>query len=280
MRRRLLSLALAAGLLVPAAAPADPLSVFQPTRVRPISITPADERALRALPPLDAFGTLRGTRSPGFDEWSSATEAARAAGHRLRLPSHVPVSVAGTVRYEVTQTARTTFTFSAAKAAAWAKDQKIALASFPAGLDGTTYTATVAPVAIVTYGTPPRRGAHERGVRRGAFLTVVQARVPRIVARGASLETLVAWFTRQPGISPALAAQVRAIGDPTQTLPIPVRFDRNTAQSVAVDGVQGLAIGDETGIGSAIVWTKDGTLYAVGGTFAQSSLVALAGELR
>ncbi|HTJ24719.1 MAG TPA: hypothetical protein VMA36_01020 [Candidatus Limnocylindria bacterium] len=277
--RHFVALALAVGTFAPAAVPADPLSVFQPTRVRPISITPADERALRALPPLDAFGTLRGTRSPGFDEVGSAREAARAAGRPLRLPAHVPVSVAGAVRYEVTQPTRTTFTFSAAKAAAWAKEEKVALVPFPPGLDGTSYTATLAPVAIVTYGTPPRR-SHERGARRGAYLTVVQAPVPRVVARGASLETLVTWFTRQPGISPALAAQVRAIGDPTQTLPIPVRFDRNTATSIDVDGVEGLAIGDETGIGSAIVWTKGGTLYAVGGTFAQSSLLALAGGLR
>jgi hypothetical protein len=278
--RHLLSVALALGMIAPAAAPADPLSVFQPTRVRPISITPADERALRALPPLEAFGTLRGTRSPGLDEVGSAREAARAAGHALRLPAHVPESVVGAVRYEVTQPARTSFTFSAAKAATWAKEQKVALAPFPTGLDGTTYTATLAPVAIVTYGTPPRGRRAGHGIRRGAFLSVVQAPVPRVLAHGASLETLVAWFTSQPGISPALAAQVRAIGDPTQTLPIPVRFDRNTATSVRVDGVQGLALGDETGIGSALVWTKDGTLYALGGTFAQSRLLALAGGLR
>jgi hypothetical protein len=44
--------------------------------------------------------------------------------------------------------------------------------------------------------------------------------------------------------------------------------------------VQGLAIGDETGIGSAIVWTKGGTLYAVGGTLAQSAVLAIANDLR
>lgn len=276
--RRALPLILAAALTLPFAVQADPLSIFRPTQVRAISVTPADERALRALPPLEAFGTLRGTRSPGLDEVSSASEAAQSAGYALRLPASVPGSVAKDVHYEVTQPARTSFHFSSAKAAGWAKEHKVALVPPPAGLDGATYTATLAPVAIVTYGTPPRR--HRGSRSRGAFLAVVQGPLPTVRSSGASLQSLAAWFTQQPGVPAQLAAQVRAIGDPTQTLPIPVRFDKQTATAVLVDGVQGLAIGDETGIGSAIVWTKNGKLYAVGGTFAQSTVLLLADKLR
>ncbi|HYZ15033.1 MAG TPA: hypothetical protein VE591_01480 [Candidatus Acidoferrum sp.] len=275
--RRILPLILAAAVAVPYAAQGDPLSIFRPTQVRAISITPADERALRALPPLEAFGTLRGTRSPALDEVASASEAAQSAGFALRLPAHVPGGLGSAVHYEVTQPARTSFRFSRAKAAGWAKDNKVSLVPPPAGLDGTTYTATLAPVAIVTYGTPPRR--HRGSRSRGSFLAVVQAPVPTVRSTGASLQTLAGWFTEQPGIPAQLAAQVKAIGDPTQTLPIPVRFDKQTATAVQVDGVQGLAIGDETGIGSAIVWTKHGKLYAVGGTFAQSTVLALANGL-
>lgn len=278
--RRSALLALAAAAALPLAVRADPLSVFQPRAVKAIAITPADERALRALPPLEAFGTLRGTRSPGLDEVGSASEAAQEAGHPLRLPAAIPANLAGRAHYEVTQRARTSFTFSAAKAAAWATAHKVALQPPPAGLDGATYTATLAPVAIVTYGTPPRGRRADRGVRRGEFLAVVQAPVPTVRAQGAPLSALSGWFARQPGLPPGLAAQVRAIGDPTQTLPIPVRFDKQSAAQVQVDGVRGLAIGDETGIGSAVVWTKGGTLYAVGGTLAQSALLAIANDLR
>ena len=278
--RRIVTLGLAAALAFPLAAHADPLSVFQPTQVRAISVTPADEKALRALPPLDAFGTLRGTRSPGLDEVASASEASQDAGFTLRLPANVPAKLGKDVHYEVTQRARTMFTFDAAKAAAWAREHKVALRALPAGLNGTTYTATLQPVAIVTYGTPPRGRKTAHGVRRGAFLAVVQAPVPTVTSTGASLQTLADWFAAQPGISPHLVAQIKAIGDPTQTLPIPVRFDKQTATKVTVDGVQGLAIGDETGIGSAIVWTKDGKLYAVGGTLAQSTVLALSNALK
>lgn len=224
---------------------------------------------------------VRGTRSPGLDEVGSADEAAQDAGYALRLPPTVPASVGKDVHYQVTQRARTAFTFDQNKASAWAREHKVTLQPLPSGLDGATYTATLQPVAIVTYGAPQRgRSAKHRAPRRGTFLAVVQAPVPAVTSNGASLQTLANWFASQPGVPPHLVAQIKAIGDPTQTLPIPIRFDRQTATAIAVDGVRGLAIGDETGIGSAIVWTKNGKLYAVGGTFAQSQVLALANALK
>ena len=272
-------LALAAAVAAPAAGHADPLTIFQPTRVRPVSVTPADARALQALPPLEAFGTLHGTRSPGVEDAASAQDASEQAGYALRLPSGVPAGLAKDVHYEVTGRARATFTFERAKAATWARENGVALRPLPSGLDGSTFTATLSPVAIVIYGTPPRGRRADRGARRGNFLAVVQAPVPTISSSGASLAALESWIVAQPGIPPHLREQVRALGDPSQTLPIPIRFDKQTATRVTVDGVDGLAIGDETGIGSAVVWTKGGRLYAVGGTLPQSALMTLAGSL-
>jgi hypothetical protein len=248
--------------------------------VKAISVTPADAKALQSFPPLEAFGTVRGTRSPGVDEVASASEAAQDAGYALRLPSGVPTALGKDTHYQVTQRARTSFTFDQAKATAWAREHKVALHRLPAGLNGATYTATLRPVTLVTYGTPPRTHRSEHGSRRGTFLAIVQAPVPTVTSTGASLQTLADWFAAQPGVPPHLVAQIKAIGDPTQTLPIPIRFDKQSATKIDVDGVQGLAIGDETGIGSAIVWTKDGKLYAVGGTLPQSTVLALANSLK
>jgi hypothetical protein len=280
MNARLLVLLVAGtATLGPVAAHADPLAVFQPRAVRAISVTPADVKALQGLPPLEAFGTVRGTRTPGVEEVASAADVGAGTGFVPRLPANVDSSLRKMVRYQVTTRVRTSFTFSAAKAAAWASEHKMALQPIPAGLDGTTYTATVDPLALVTYGASPR-GRHARNMPRESFVAVMQARVPTIASTGASLETLARWFSTQPGIPPQLAAQVRAIGDPTQTLPIPVRFDKQTAADVTVDGVKGLAIGDQTGIGSAIVWMKDGKMYAVGGTLTQSGALAIANDLQ
>ncbi|HEY4439953.1 MAG TPA: hypothetical protein VGN14_05825 [Candidatus Elarobacter sp.] len=280
MNARRCAAALLAPLLISVALPADadPLSVFQPSTVRAVSVTAADARAFHAFPVLDAFGTVTGTRTVGVEAVASRDEAVARAGHPLRLPARVAPELGGTVRYEVSRQMKTWFTFHAASAAAWARERNVALAPFPPGLDGTTYTVDVKPVVIVIYG-DPTHGTNAGGVRRRSFVAVMQAPVPTIATSGAPLSALSDWITRQPGIPPRLAAQVRAIGDPTQTLPIPVRFDRQTASDVDVDGVRGLAIGDQTGIGSAVVWTKNGILYAVGGTLTQSDALTLAGGL-
>jgi hypothetical protein len=273
------ALGIAVALSGASASNADPLSIFQPTHVQFIAITPADARGLQALPALEAFGTVRETPSSGLVNVASAREASRDAGFLLRLPANVPSFLAQRVRYQVSQPARAWFTFDPGKAAGWARAHNVALLPIPAGLGGATFVGTLQPVTLVTYGTPP---AHDssRGPRRGNFLTVMQAPLPTIVSNGASLQTLAQWFSAQAGVPPHLAAEVRAIGDPTQTLPIPIRFDRQSATSVYVDGVQGLAIGDETGIGSAIVWTKAGKIYALGGTLTQSQALAFANTLR
>jgi hypothetical protein len=259
---------------------ADPLAIFQPTIVRAISVTSADAKAFAALPPLEAFGTVSGSRRPAVVDVGSAQAASADAGFPLRLPTNVADPLRGKVRYQVTKPVRASFTFSAAKAAAWARGHDVALTPLPNGLDGTTYTVTIEPLVLVTYGAAPAHAQSARGMRRGSFLAVVQAPVPTIASNGAPLQALSGWFSAQPGIPAHLAAQVRALGDPTQTLPIPVRFDRQTATDVSVDGVQGLAVGDETGIGSAIVWIKGSTLFAVGGTLTESSALAVANDLK
>ena len=277
--RRSLPLGLAAVLALPLAAHADPLSVFQPTQVRAVSVSPTDVRAIHSLPPLEAFGTVRGTRVPGVDEVGSASEAAQDAGYALRLPATVPSKLGNAAHYQITQRAHTSFTFSQAKAAAWAREHNVPLHPLPSGLDGATYTATLRPVTVVTYGSVPRKRT-THGPPASSFLAVVQAPLPTITSSGAPLRALTDWFAAQPGISKRLVAQIKAMGDPAQTLPIPVRFNEQTAAKVSVDGVQGLAIGDETRIGTAIVWTKDGKLYAVAGTFPQSEVLALANDLK
>ncbi|HEX3549179.1 MAG TPA: hypothetical protein VHT53_02320 [Candidatus Elarobacter sp.] len=275
-RSRAVSLVAALALAVaPFAAAADPLSVFQPSQVRPVSV---DMRGLHALPPLDAFGTVHGERFAGMENAATPSAAAAIAGYALRLPTVLPPDVGREAQFYVTRRVRTTFTFEAAKAAAWAREQKVALHPLPPGLDGATYTGTLEPVTMTMYGARATTVRH--GVRRGAFLGVVQAPVPTIAASGASVATLASWFTQQPGIPPALVRQIEALGDPAQTLPIPIPMNLQAARTVAVDGVNGYAFGDETGIGAVIVWTKNGKLFAVGGTVAESELRAVVDSLK
>jgi hypothetical protein len=170
----------------------------------------------------------------------------------------------------------------------------------PASLDGSTLQMTVGPAVVTTYGGDmtralgAARGLHGHnpvGIARHAVaaeatssdlpsLAVIQAAAPRLTSTGASVQDIESYLLAQPGISPQLAAEIRSIGDPSATLPLPIPVDKATAQAVQVDGVSGWAIGDNTGIGSAVVWVKDHQVYAVAGTLPENQVLAAANSLQ
>jgi hypothetical protein len=99
-----------------------------------------------------------------------------------------------------------------------------------------------------------------------------------VTSTGVSVTQLEDYLLQQPGISPQLAADIKAIGDPTHTLPIPVPVQYATSSDVTVQGVQGVALGDNTGAGAAVIWIK-GNVFFVGGTLKQSQLLTIANQL-
>jgi hypothetical protein len=109
---------------------------------------------------------------------------------------------------------------------------------------------------------------------------VAEAAQPRITSTGATAKEIEDYLLEQPGVSPQLAAEIKAIGDPTTALPIPVPVERATAQAVQVQGVSGLAVGDNTGLGSGVIWEKDGVVYGVAGALPESQILAIANSLQ
>jgi len=190
---------------------------------------------------------------------------------QIRQPSHLPASVTGPGAFAIVSQGSGSFTFSAAKAEAAAQRQGKALPAMPANIDGSTLYLTVGPAVIESFG----MGAGQQL----PSLVVAQARVPRVESTGVSVRQLEDYLLSQPGISPTLAAQIRAIGDPSQTLPIPVPANLATSHPVTVQGVHGVAIGDSSGLGSAVIWVKDGVVYAVGGTLTEAEVLQVANSL-
>jgi hypothetical protein len=164
----------------------------------------------------------------------------------------------------------------------------------PPNLDRSSLVATIGPVVVATYGAPRDwRSRHRYPVRKygrrqdledrlsaGPMLLIVQAASPRVSSTGASVRDIEAYLLRQPGVPAQLAAEISAIGDPATTLPIPIPVEREVAQPVVVQGVKGLGILDNTGIGSGVVWQRDGTIYAVAGTLAARDIMGVANSLR
>ena len=114
----------------------------------------------------------------------------------------------------------------------------------------------------------------------GMPLVVAQMPVPRVASTGVSVQRLLAYELGRPGIPPRVRAAFQALGDLSTTLPIPIPIDKAYTQPVFVDGVAGIGLGDNTGIGAIVIWQKSGMLYVVAAAQPAREVLAIANSLR
>lgn len=233
------------------------LTVFEPQRIQTVQVDP---RQFGQLPDPSEYGTLTWVARP---EWRAVADVAAAeasAGFRPLVPASRPASA----RFTVMPEAKATFQFDEAKARAAAARAGATLPPMPAAIAATTLTMTGGPAVMQQYD----------GVQ------VVQAKAPVVTSNGASVSELRDYALAQPGVPPAVATQIRAIGDPVRTMLIPVGVDPSSAKQVSVRGTQGYLFGDNTGLGSGVIWLEDGHVFAVIGPLKEAELLALVASLR
>jgi hypothetical protein len=264
------------------------LTIFEPEQFVAL---PVSRSEIVSLPDLTRYGTMTQRVAPQVRDVSGPAAAAALAGFAVEVPTWLPSGTPTLARYAVTSGSDSTFTFSARKTSATAPRGRV-IERMPQALDGAMLELRTRPAVIVAYGEPasaarqPAAQSHrdasddrERG-RNFPPLVVVQAPVPSVTSTGATVAQIEAYLLRQPGVSPALAAEIRAIGDPTTTVPIPIPIDRAFGQRVRVQGVDGLGIGDDTGVGGVVIWQKNGVIYGVAGQLRQRDILAIAESMR
>jgi hypothetical protein len=256
-----------AGLVVSANA-AGWLSIFSPTKVAPVTLTAGQ---LNGLPDLSAYGRVQSTNLEP-QQVAGPSQAATSTGLHVLIPASLPADVPGAPRWEVIGHGSATFTLDATAAAAAAARAGHTPPTIPAALNGTTVTVAAGPAVLSIYGASASDSAPPT-------LLIAQGVRPTASTNGATLQQLEDFLVAQPGVSPQLAAEIRAIGDPASTLPIPVISGAMTSQTITIDGVQGVVTGDSTGLGSAVIWEKDGVVYAVGGLLPQNEVLDIARSL-
>ena len=282
------------------------LTIFEPHTFVAINISKGE---LQYMPDLKSFGTMAQQGATQHREVATAALASALTHIPARLPSYVPPSLSRQAHYYAISPVSAAFQFSAARARAYAASVHKPIPPMPPGLDGSVLTLHAGPMIVVTYGAslpsaPVRHGAAEQ-VRSGGTvdnessgadtrvereqsddisnlppLVVVEAVAPRVYSTGATTREIEEYLLSMPGVAPQLADEIRAIGDPSTTMPIPVPIDKSYSQQVAIDGAQGLAIGDNTGVGGMIVWQKNGIVYGVCGGMQQRQLMEIAQSLR
>lgn len=278
-RLRLPGLSLRAGLAIGAvgiavagtAVAATLTTIFAPTHVAPVSLSQSDLSAIASFVDLGDRNMLGGFSTPngsstfrfGMLAWSSSgvpqparslTDATTQAGFPVSLPTRIPAGVGPVQQIVVQPRVSVTANFNSTAAA----------------LAGSSVTLTAGPAVIVQYGAssgnPPA-------------LAVVMMRRPTAFSTGASLSQIEAFLLAQPGIPPALAEEVRLLGDLRTTLPVPVPAGA-AVRSVRVAGWPGVLLADSSNAAAGVVWEDGrGMLHVVAGILDPQDVLNVAAQL-
>jgi hypothetical protein len=291
--RWLQGLAAAAGVVIVASAltlsgvAESVLKIFEPKSVVAVPLTQGDLNylgqacvGLNLQECLGAYGTFEWTAPPQPKEVTSRSQASAQAGFTALAPTSLPSSVTGDPRFGVINRSTATFTFSADSTQQTAARQSRTAPPLPANIDGSKLFITGGPAVVQIWGAPTGTPAASGGSPDVPTLIVGQAKAPTVSSDRVTVDELLSYLLSQPGISPQLAAAIRAIGDPSSTLPVPVPAERAVSHPVTVQGVQGLFVGDNTGIAGAVIWQKDGMMFEVIGSFTESQALAIANSMR
>lgn len=266
----------AAALVVTASA-AGWLTIFSPTKVAPITLTASD---LSGLPDLSGYGRMSVTGA-GTHVVGDAQQAAAATGLTVLRPSSLPSDIPTQVRWQVVDAGNATFTLDAAAAAAAATASGHIAPNIPSGLDGASVTVRGGPAVVAVYGAAAGTASgQDAALAALPTLVIAESARPTASTNGATLQQLEDFLLAQPNLSPQLAAEIRAIGQPASTLPVPVISGAMTSRTITINGVQGVVTGDSSGLVSAVIWEKAGVVYVVGGLLPQSEAVTIAQSLR
>ena len=272
------SVALVATLLTASGLAETILTIFEPKQVVAVPITSAD---LGGAAGLSTYGTLTWSVPPKPYDVPDLATARADTGLAILAPAQLPAGVSiATARYGVMPRTTATFTFSAELTRAAAARMDRTAPPMPANIDGSKLFITGGP-AVVQYfddGSAPK-GTGSSPLAGLPRLVIAQGKGPLVQSDGVTVEQLQQYLLAQPGITPGLAAQIRAIKDPSTTLPIPIPVDLATSKKVTVQGVEGVFVGDSTGLGSAVIWSKDGMVFGVAGTLTEAQILAVANSL-
>jgi hypothetical protein len=255
----------------------DFLSLFQPKQFAPVPVTSAD---IRSLAGLASYGAIHAGSSPNIQPEPDAAAAGLAAGLTPPAVADLPSGASAAPAYAVVSGTVVSFTFNAELARAAASRAGGQLPPMPRGLDGSTLTVSIAPVVVISYGLDLAALFQGGGLPSGGTsVIVVASRTPTVSSTGVTVKQLETYLLSLPGIPATVVSEIRAIGDPTKTVPVPIPIDLASASTVDVNGASGVLVGDSTQIGSLVLWQHNGIVYAVAGTLSSNQVLGIARSL-
>jgi hypothetical protein len=273
LRTPAIALALAAVLITGAAATGivDHLvRIFEPTKIVAVQVSPSDHVARSVM--LD-YGQVTWLPAPPNPQLVADAATAQAdTGLPVLAPATLPKGVSGPVSYAVVSHATGSLTLDAARLQASAASRGVHVNPMPSTINGSTLVVNAGPALVEVWGLSATSTELQMPT-----LVIAQTRVPTVDSTGATVSQLEDYLLSQPGVPPDFAAQIKALKDPSTTLPIPIPKGFATTENVQVNGVQGLLI--KAALGAGVVWEKNRVIYAVGGQLTPDQVLAIATSL-
>lgn len=257
------------------------LAQFRSEKLQPVTLTQSQaDNFERTFEQLEHLGTVTAPKHPEPKTVASLAEASSAVGFAVKLPGVLPSGVSATPKsIQFMQGWEARFTFDKAKAEAYYKAQGTTGVSLPAKFDKATLIVAVPSAVVVQY---PSTAAAGSTSQSEMGLVMVQANDLTAGVEGTvTLDEMREFVLNLPGLDPQTVAQLKAIQDWKTTLPIPVPSNSEVLwQQTTVAGVQGLLLNDNSGLGSAAVWRKDGRIFAVAGATKATEITKVADGLK
>lgn len=257
------------------------LSIFRVSRFETVNVSPADlnrvEQALRdgsGSVDVGNLGKLE-VHSNGRSGMISVEQAKQAVDFQVRLPS------AGPNGYELqgvsSQAGGTVSLTLDVNKANQALKSIGATTMLPADLDGQTFSVRMPVVIDAQYGSASSTSD---------AIHFLQARSPELDVPGNSTPNAVKDAVLSlPFVPDSVKKQVASIGDWQHTFLVP--NIQGSTQEVTVDGSQGVYMtapaqlqGQMPDVKNALVWEKNGVVYAIMGTFGLNTGLAMANSMK
>jgi hypothetical protein len=259
------------------------MSQFRSERFEAVPLTAVQlENLVETLSQLEQVGTVEGVEvlGNGAVDVDSVADAEQLAGFPLKLPDPATLpqgydSNPSTITVIPAATAQ--FTFDEAKARAHFQSIGRADVELPARFDGASLVVNTPPVVLLLFTRDGVSGPADFSIP----LVVGQAGTLTVdAAGGVTLEELRDFLLDLPGFSPETVSQLRNIQDWQSTIPIPVPVDMVSWRRATVAGGPGLALADTMGIGSVLIWQRDGFMHGVGGIGSPGDIQRISDGLR
>jgi hypothetical protein len=266
------STAIVAGVLVAGVGAAAALtSIYAPTTVAPVPVSPTDMQAIENITGLGAgqltgapsgsrtlpFGKLSWTTAGQAQQVSSIARASALTHLAYSAPATLPAGVGSPGNIAVQPQVTVTINFNA---------------NAGAGIAGSALEITGGPAIVVQYG-----GRSNQASVTSLVIAVMQR--PTASSTGATAGQLENFLLSRPGLPPGLAQELRVLGNPGTTLPVPVPSGMSSKR-LKIDGADAVLVTDPSSAASGVVWeSKDGIVHGVGGLLDAKDVINVARQI-